>query len=320
MGDTAGADDYGDTGTAARYFKQVQEQTMNELPQELWDYLTTMIAPPPECEPVLIIEADLGSVDFSTYADASVHGLITMGNPEKHLKEIDRVLRPGAHLLVIGDDEEPTGHTGACAVEDFGYEIRDAIAILDTPGEFHYVAKASSKERNGGLPDFEQKTEVDRMFPKDDEDLEELYEKISETVTERWLETWQEEGIPPTELSDDVAARFVLRKVEDTKTHRNNHPTVKPIAVMQALLHDVPRDGPVVDPFMGSGTTGLACLRTGHDFIGIEQDADYIKIADQRVRHWDRAVAAWNGAEIESEAVIEEDNEPMSLGDLFGMD
>jgi len=310
---------YADAGTAARFFKQTQEQEMSQIPDELWDYLTTMISPPADCDPVLIVCENLEEVDWGTYDDASVHGMVMVGNPASYMEEIDRVLKPGAHMLVIAPDDEPTGHTGACAVEEYGFEIRDAIALLDRPDDFHYVAKASSSERNAGLPDFEQKVEVDRAFPREGADLEDLYEQISEMVDERWLENWEEEGVPPNELSAVVMEGFEIRKVEDTKTHRNNHPTVKSVGVMERLLRDVPKDqGPVIDPFMGSGTTGVACLRTGHDFVGIEQDPDYIKIADHRVRHWDRAIAAWNGAEIASEAVIEDDDEPVSLGDFFG--
>jgi len=310
---------YDDSGTAARYFKQTQEKDMAQIPDELWDYLTTMISPPADCDPVLIVTDDMGDVDWDSYADASVHGMVVVGNPGPHMERIDRVLKPGAHLLVIAPDDEPTGHTGACAVEDYGFEIRDAIALLDRPDDFHYVAKASSSERNAGLPDFETKIEVERAFPREGVNLEELYEQISAAVDERWLENWEEEGVPPAEVPDVVMEGFEIRKVEDTRTHRNNHPTVKAVGVMERLLRDVPRDaGPVVDPFMGSGTTGVACLKTGHDFIGIEQDPDYIKIADQRVRHWDRAIAAWNGAEITSEAKIEEDEEPVSLEDFFG--
>ena len=77
---------------------------------------------------------------------------------------------------------------------------------------------------------------------------------------------------------------------------RNVHPTVKPYAVMARLLHDVPKDvGPVVDPFMGSGTTGIACVQTGHDFIGIEREAEYLTIAEARVRHWDTRDAGGTG-------------------------
>lgn len=41
----------------------------------------------------------------------------------------------------------------------------------------------------------------------------------------------------------------------------------------------------ILDPFMGSGTTGVACMKTGRNFIGIELDADYFRIAEQRIRN-----------------------------------
>jgi DNA modification methylase len=95
---------------------------------------------------------------------------------------------------------------------------------------------------------------------------------------------------------------------------------VKPIAVMVKLLDGVPTDAPIIDPFMGSGTTMVACLRTGHDGIGIERDPNYIPIADARVRHWDRAEAGWSSVEIESDAEPEVLEAPeVSLSDFLGL-
>lgn len=62
------------------------------------------------------------------------------------------------------------------------------------------------------------------------------------------------------------------------------HPTQKPIAVMQWCLTHVPDARTILDPFMGSGTTGVACVKMGRSFIGIELDPDYFEIACQRVR------------------------------------
>jgi len=65
---------------------------------------------------------------------------------------------------------------------------------------------------------------------------------------------------------------------------RNNHPTVKPIALMEYLIKMVTRKGgTVLDPFMGSGSTGVACKRLGYEFIGIEREAEYITIAKARI-------------------------------------
>lgn len=105
---------------------------------------------------------------------------------------------------------------------------------------------------------------------------------------------------------------------------KNVHPTVKPVDVMVRLLGDIdPARGPVVDPFLGSGTTLLACIETGHDGIGIEREREYLEIADARVRHRDYETAGWNRANIVSDAAPapEEKVEPAetSLDDFFGL-
>lgn len=71
-----------------------------------------------------------------------------------------------------------------------------------------------------------------------------------------------------------------------TPTRTNNHPTVKPIALMEYLIKLVSREGStVLDPFMGSGSTGIAAKKLNRDFIGIERDADYLKIAEARINN-----------------------------------
>ena len=61
------------------------------------------------------------------------------------------------------------------------------------------------------------------------------------------------------------------------------HPTQKPIAVMEWCLTFV-KGETILDPFMGSGTTGLACIRLGRRFIGIEREPKYFEIAKKRIR------------------------------------
>jgi DNA modification methylase len=63
------------------------------------------------------------------------------------------------------------------------------------------------------------------------------------------------------------------------------HPSTKPLALMLELVTDFTDPGDIViDPFMGSGTTGVACLRLGRRFIGWEKDASYYEIACRRLR------------------------------------
>lgn len=62
------------------------------------------------------------------------------------------------------------------------------------------------------------------------------------------------------------------------------HPTEKPVPVLLRLAEMLTKDGgTVLDPFMGSGTTGVACVQTGRRFIGIEIDEGYFEIAKQRI-------------------------------------
>jgi site-specific DNA-methyltransferase (adenine-specific) len=64
----------------------------------------------------------------------------------------------------------------------------------------------------------------------------------------------------------------------------NNHPTVKPVALMRWLARLVtPPGGVVLDPFTGSGTTGVACAYEELSFLGVEMNAEYVELAQQRV-------------------------------------
>jgi len=66
------------------------------------------------------------------------------------------------------------------------------------------------------------------------------------------------------------------------------HPTCKPVHLMSWLVRLVSKEGDVVlDPFMGSGTTGVACKLQGRDFIGIELNEEYIEIARARIEGWE---------------------------------
>lgn len=62
------------------------------------------------------------------------------------------------------------------------------------------------------------------------------------------------------------------------------HPTQKPIQLMQWCLSFLPDADVILDPFMGSGTTGVACVKEGRKFIGIELDEDYFNIACKRIK------------------------------------
>jgi len=114
---------------------------------------------------------------------------------------------------------------------------------------FFYVAKASKAEREAGL-----------------------------------------EGMPMVRESDRVKDDGVGGDNPRNRTNNpriNHHPTVKPIALMRYLVRMVtPRDGVVLDPFMGSGTTGCAAMLEGMNFIGIDITPEYKEIAERRIQYW----------------------------------
>ena len=88
-------------------------------------------------------------------------------------------------------------------------------------------------------------------------------------------------------LEQEWARFFYCPKVSKDERNRglnkNNHPTVKPIELMKYLCRLVtPKGGIVLDPFMGSGSTGMAAKDEGFDFVGIEREEEYFGIAEAR--------------------------------------
>jgi DNA modification methylase len=84
------------------------------------------------------------------------------------------------------------------------------------------------------------------------------------------------------------ASRFfyVAKASKSDREDGNNHPTVKPTKLMRHLVRLVtPAEGVILDPFMGSGSTGKAAMLEGFNFIGVELEADYIEIAKRRIEH-----------------------------------
>ncbi len=85
-------------------------------------------------------------------------------------------------------------------------------------------------------------------------------------------------------LEEKVRVRQRLTGEHKDTVSSNSHPTVKPTDLMRYLCRLVtPKGGTVLDPFMGSGSTGKAAKLEGFDFIGIEREAEYVKIAEARI-------------------------------------
>ena len=114
--------------------------------------------------------------------------------------------------------------------------------------------------------------------------------KIISTETERRLVIPHEKGRFPANvmhdgLQEDWARYFYCPKVSKSERGKDNtHPTVKPQELMKYLCRLVtPKGGTVLDPFMGSGSTGMAAKDEGFEFIGIEREKEYFEIAEKRI-------------------------------------
>jgi site-specific DNA-methyltransferase (adenine-specific)/modification methylase len=99
----------------------------------------------------------------------------------------------------------------------------------------------------------------------------------------------------------------MIRKGDDVR----EHPTQKPVGVIEWCLGFVPNAQTILDPFMGSGTTGVACARLGRRFIGIEIEPRYFDIACRRIEN------AYKQADLFVEQPIPEDPAEARLRDLF---
>lgn len=144
-------------------------------------------------------------------------------------------------------------------------KVNDGITDVGGASRFFYCPKTSKKDRDEGLDEFEEK----------------------------------EKGYSPMSSKCKLCDKYFLDgfgngcKCEKPElynlTHKNNHPTVKPTSLMEYLIKLVtPKGGVVLDPFMGSGSTGKAAIRNGFDFIGIEREEEYLKIAEARIKNESR--------------------------------
>jgi len=75
-----------------------------------------------------------------------------------------------------------------------------------------------------------------------------------------------------------------INQVKNVSKEKLKHPCQMPLEVMNKIIGILPEGITVLDPFMGSGTTGVACVNTNRDFIGIELDENYFNIAENRIK------------------------------------
>jgi hypothetical protein len=121
---------------------------------------------------------------------------------------------------------------------------------------FFYQAKVSKAERNMGLDGFEEK---------------------------------ENNSIGSTYAGNQTTSKIGGNPDKPTQPKKNSHPTLKPVNLMTYLCRLVtPTNGIILDPFMGSGSTGIAAQLEGFRFCGMEMDSEYFKIAEARIENFEK--------------------------------
>ena len=226
-------------------------------------------------------------------------------NTENHIASADPNGRFPANVILDGSEEVTSGfpvretQNGSITKRykmnnqvygDYGYcNTWDAYQDSGSASRYYYCAKASKKDRDEGLDEFEEKKTGELQGGRKEGSAGSLRVRADGSIGEN-------------PFAGNCAPK------------RNTHPTVKPTELMQYLVRLVsPKGATILDPFMGSGSTGKACMienterNADYKFIGIEMTEEYLPIADARIRYWvDR--------EIEEE--VKEDIKPTAKEDV----
>jgi len=143
-------------------------------------------------------------------------------------------------------DADPRGRFPSNVMHDGSGSIKE---LFEDKSKYFYCAKTSKAERNQGLDNFIKKNKVfNGQSPNASKDMKGVEQKFT------------------------------------TKPSANIHPTVKPIKLMKYLCRLItPKGGTILDPFMGSGSTGMAAKEENFEFVGIEKEEEYFNIATARI-------------------------------------
>lgn len=167
-------------------------------------------------------------------------------------------------------------------------EIEEKLSKVKEP-IFKYCAKAAKKDRNSGLSNY-----LTHKFPPSPKKPNTEYlNDLTKDLGVRWVMDDKHESLTvicPKDNLPNLLSTLERDSDEgmDNEEHwqplTNQHATVKPTELMRWLCKLVtPEGGTVLDPFMGSGSTGVAALREGFNFVGVEMEPSYLEIAKLRI-------------------------------------
>ena len=215
-------------------------------------------------------------------------------------KEVYRTIKPGSVLLAFAATRNY--HRMAVAIEDSGFEIFDMINWIYGSGfpkrknllkPAHEPIVMARKGVNKDLNLDECRVgdeEIDTSKNRRNTQAEQIFKggwtgkEGGEIVKGRWPANVIHDG-----LEEEWAKYFYCSKASKKEKGDTKHPTVKPLELMRYLVKLItPKDGIVLDPFAGTGTTGEACILEGRNYYLIEKTKEYIPDIENRINKYGR--------------------------------
>jgi site-specific DNA-methyltransferase (adenine-specific) len=192
-----------------------------------------------------------------------------------------RVERIGSATLYLADCRE------------VGLDLANAALVTDPPYGINYAGRPSKWQRRAGMTakawDEETANGVEAMAERARAAIIWGGNYYALPPSRGWL-AWIKPDAPPSNgqfelawTSLDMLTRIHTFPIGAMNQHRCGHPTQKPLSLMSWSLSFLPEVEAIVDPFMGSGTTGIAAVHAGLPFVGVEIDPDYFELACNRI-------------------------------------
>ena len=209
---------------------------------------------------------------------------------EKVSKELLRILKPGGFFISFS--QARLYHRLGIAAENAGFEIRDMLgwkyegqAKAFSMDHFVNKMKLSTNEKEKLIQNLEGR-KTPQLKPMLEPMI--LAQKPKEGT---FIENWQKYNTGLIDTLPSLDGKFpgnlmdVKKPTTKEKGKNNKHLTVKPLRIMQHLIQIFSKQGQIVlDPFNGSGTTGLACKLENRNYIGVDIDLNYIDYTKKRLK------------------------------------
>ena len=223
--------------------------------------------------------------------------------------EIFRILKPGGFFFSFSSPR--LYHRMASAIDDAGFEIRDAFMWLYTQNQAkamsvdHFINKMNTdektkekiKEKLNGWKTPQIKTCFEPIAmaqkPTDQTYLNNMLKHevgMFNTNVKIGDNMYPANVFTVDSINELIDKTFLLPKpTKKEKGEYNDHKTVKPLAICEYLikLSAFADDAVILDPFVGSGTTAVAAKKLGKNYIGIDANEKYVKISERRLKELD---------------------------------